>query len=94
MVEDNNIYFILNRDTDSVKIGITKREVQKRLNALQTGCPNKLELIYAVKGNYTTEKYLHKLFDFDRIRLKGEWFNYSYHIKQWINNDKFLRINQ
>jgi len=88
------VYFILNRDTNSVKIGFTRnKDINKRIKQLQTGCDSVLELLYYVIGNCTNEKYFHRMFSSDRIRNNGEWFTYSYSIKHWILNDKYIRNN-
>lgn len=70
------IYFILNRDSNAIKIGRTKN-VAKRLRTLQTSSPAKLELIKSVQVEgfdevRMLEQALHK--QFNDIRLSGEWF--------------------
>lgn len=71
------VYFIkcINRD-GYIKIGVAK-EVQSRLDTMQTGCPYKLELLAAIKcvsrkQAYELEGKLHRLFKAKHIR--GEWF--------------------
>ena len=59
-----------------IKIGVAKN-VNKRLEILQIGNPDKLTVITAIKADnelqaYWLEKNLHKFFKSDCIR--GEWF--------------------
>ncbi len=70
------IYFILNEDSNAIKIGRAK-DLAKRMNALQTSSPAKLKLIKSVqvaggKEAHELEQSLHK--KFSEIRLAGEWF--------------------
>lgn len=86
------VYFILNKNDNTVKIGYTKNNPIKRLKQLQTGSSNNLELLYYFNvDSIATEKYLHRYFDFDRVRDNGEWFNYSDNIRNWIINDRYIR---
>jgi len=65
-----NIYFI--GYGSFVKIGFTKRDVQKRINGLSIGSPETL-IIYAVKrGLFDEEKVLHQRFA--EYWIRGEWF--------------------
>lgn len=40
--------------------------------SLQTGSPNRLEMLAAIKGNVQTERQFHHRFA--QYRLNGEWF--------------------
>lgn len=92
-MNEGYVYFILDRELDRVKIGYTRKDPNKRLKQLQTGSSSKLELLYYVEANgFNTERHLHRLFDADRCC--GEFFNYSYHIKHWIMNNKYLKENK
>jgi predicted GIY-YIG superfamily endonuclease len=71
------VYLIkcINKD-GFIKIGVAK-EVQSRLDTMQTGCPYKLELLASIKcvsrkQAYELEGRLHRLFKNKRVR--GEWF--------------------
>lgn len=66
------IYFAHAIGTDLVKIGFTAGEPAKRLKELQTGCPQRLELLAAIEGTEADEGRWHK--DFERDRTHGEWF--------------------
>ena len=65
------------------KIGFSNN-VFKRITAIQTGCPFKLEIFCIVEGSVQTEKKLHK--KYDHLRLNGEWFKYEGLLKNSIEN--------
>lgn len=70
------IYFILNKESNAVKIGRAK-DVEKRLKSLQTANCNELKLIKTIRVNGSLEakeleNSLHQ--KFDHLRLSGEWF--------------------
>lgn len=82
------VYFVGMRNNESlVKIGHTKRDVQARINSMQTSTPFKLVLLYKVKSNdcLWLEKKLHD--HFIRQRYRGEWFkiNHNEVISQYRN---------
>lgn len=65
-------YFIGARDSSGpIKIGSTAGDPQKRLKDLQTGSPEKLEVLAAIPGA-DHETRLHG--EFAPYRLHGEWF--------------------
>jgi hypothetical protein len=65
------IYFVLDTVVRAIKIGYSK-EPQKRLGALQTANPNKLDILGTIPGTEKDEEQLH--IKFGEHRLKGEWF--------------------
>lgn len=68
------VYFV--RDgAGAVKIGFTSDSPDKRLAALQTSNPNKLELVGFFAARKCDETTIHRMFR--RHRLKGEWFKES-----------------
>lgn len=67
------IYFIGNRYDGPIKIGTTKNNPSKRLSALQTGNPQKIELLACGEGDFTLEKQIHDSMKYARI--SGEWFS-------------------
>lgn len=80
------IYFILNYDSQAVKIGIAKN-VKRRLASLQTSSPSELELLSTIKTKSVNnareiEKSLHEKFDKNRIR--GEWFKANVELLDYI----------
>ena len=68
------VYFVQAKKMGLIKIGYSTN-VQKRLGALSTGCPDALELLCVVKGDQKLESKVHQKFAEDRV--KGEWFNPS-----------------
>ena len=81
------IYFILNEDSNAIKIGRAK-DLAKRMNALQTSSPAKLKLIKSVqveggKEAHELEQSLHK--KFSEIRLAGEWFKAEANLLEYIS---------
>lgn len=69
------VYFIGNREHDLVKIGFTGGDPKRRLNALQTSCPYKLEILLVVDGDPQWERSFHTFCA--ESRLHGEWFRLS-----------------
>jgi hypothetical protein len=81
------IYFILNEDSNAIKIGRAK-DLAKRMKALQTSSPAKLKLIKSVqvegvKEAHELEQSLHR--QFYEIRLAGEWFKAEANLLEYIN---------
>lgn len=81
------IYFILNEDSNAIKIGRAK-DLAKRMNALQTSSPAKLRLIKSVQVEggeeaHELEQSLHK--KFSKIRLAGEWFKAEANLLEYIS---------
>lgn len=68
------IYLICDPLTDSFKIGVTKRDVIKRLKELQTGSSGELFIKSTFNSNhpYQLEKMLHKKY-FSK-KMINEWF--------------------
>ena len=69
--------YLIQEETDEnkYKIGMTNRTLEKRMNSLQTGNPNKLTLIsyYESKNPKAIETTLHRLFSSKKVL--GEWFD-------------------
>jgi predicted GIY-YIG superfamily endonuclease len=81
------IYFILNQDSNAIKIGRTK-DLAKRMKALQTSNPATLKLIKSVqvegeKAAQDLEQSLHK--QFSEMRLAGEWFKAEANLLRYIS---------
>lgn len=81
------VYFILNEDSNAVKIGRAK-DLEKRMRALQTSSPAKLKLIKSVQVEggeeaHALEQSLHK--QFSEIRLAGEWFKAEVILLEYIS---------
>ena len=66
----------LGSNPESYKIGITKDNPEKRVKQLQTGNPNKIEVLkcYESKNYKTIEKWLHKKYSLNKTDSNNEWF--------------------
>lgn len=71
-----NVYLITNGDY--YKIGITKGNITKRIQSLQTGNPNPLILVNSyTSNNYRKiESWFHR--HYRDKRLEGEWFDLTH----------------
>jgi len=58
------------------KIGISKNEPEKRLKQLQTGNPNRIDILkfYESKNYKRVEKWLHSRFCNKKTLAENEWF--------------------
>lgn len=85
------VYLINMVGTDNYKIGHTTRSVTVRLNELQTGNPEPLELVdyYETENYVKLETFLHRK---NRNKKKeGEWFEFDNEfIDNFINECKTL----
>lgn len=74
------------------KIGITKNDVKKRIKQLQTGNPNRIDLIYEhYSNNYRLiEQMLHSKFNLNKTLAKNEWFEL---LNAMVLNFKFICEN-
>ena len=93
-------------DTEIYKIGITKKEVEKRIKQLQTGSSKEIVLLRKYKSYYykEIEQQLHRKYNNYKItEHKGgqEWFelpdkvaiNFIKDCEEIENNIKFLKEN-
>jgi predicted GIY-YIG superfamily endonuclease len=81
------VYFILNEDSNAIKIGRAKN-LARRMMSLQTSSPAKLKLIKSVqvegaKEAQELERALHQ--QFSEIRLAGEWFKAEANLLEYIS---------
>lgn len=72
LIEQSFIYFIQSTMGGPIKIGKAINPI-KRLEQLQTGYPEPLQIIGVTPGTVEEEKNLHH--KFLSLRLHGEWFN-------------------
>lgn len=73
------VYIIRALGTNSAKVGFTRWEPERRLRALQTGCPHRLELVASWPGTRAAEEFIHGMLTRFQLRaqpeLEGhEWF--------------------
>jgi hypothetical protein len=69
--------YVIGRDEGPVKVGITTNLIA-RLRSMQTGCPFKLQLLYAMPAENRDNALWHERIFHDvyaEHRLEGEWFN-------------------
>lgn len=83
--EKGYVYFIQAKNSRRIKIGYTSESPQDRLEAMQTGSPEKLELLGFERAPRRREKELHKLWK--PSRLHGEWFEESSELLQYIQEN-------
>ena len=70
------VYFVRAGNRGAIKIGVA-RNVQRRIDTMQTGNAFKLNLLASIKCDnrdhaYSMEKRIHSFFA--RQRIRGEWF--------------------
>ena len=83
------VYFVLNRDSKAIKIGIAKN-IRRRLASLQTSSPAELELIGSIKttGTQAARKLESKLHhQFDLWQIRGEWFEADRELTNYITQN-------
>ena len=76
------VYFILDRDSNALKIG-KANVVETRLGDLQIGNPNKLTVINFIpcKNESHSKKLERQLHNkYDDYHIRGEWFKYHEHV--------------
>lgn len=68
------VYLLNAWGTDNYKIGVTKRDVNKRIKQLQTGCPDEIVLVkkFDCEHYRKVEGWLHRKHGAKRV--EGEWF--------------------
>jgi hypothetical protein len=76
-------YFILAPDSKRVKIGTTIKDPEERLSNMQTGSPEKLEVVLVLEHRPPfEERQIHVRFD--KYRIHGEWFEYRDALEAFI----------
>jgi hypothetical protein len=95
-LNDKFVYFIFDVKSEAVKIGKTNN-IFRRFRSFQIAHPNILELLATYPENI--ERKLHKLFK--KYHIRGEWFEYSEEIKEWIdkhcnteNSENIILLNK
>lgn len=77
------VYFI--RAGDAIKIGFSQSP-NARKNELQTGNPEKLQILAIVPTSVLQEHEAHA--QFDELRIRGEWFQATPELLQYIEKMK------
>jgi hypothetical protein len=78
-----SVYFLA--AGEKIKIGISVN-IDKRIKALQTGTPDKIEVLFTITGGRRLEKYFHGRFAAEW--LGGEWFSYRGAIKAFLSGNQ------
>lgn len=62
--------------SEGYKIGITKRDINKRISELQTGNDSKIQLLkqYQSENYLKVEKWLHRKYNSFKTESNNEWF--------------------
>ena len=82
MNQDSLVYFIQQGDTGPIKIGVTIN-LYSRFASLQKKYQNvTLRILGIINGEREKERALH--LRFRHIRLKGEWFNPTHELENYI----------
>jgi hypothetical protein len=97
MSYDGGVYFILDRDSNALKIG-KANNFQERLDDLQVGNPNDLEIIHHIQctssdHSIQLEGQLHK--KYEQLHMRGEWFRYNEEaFRELIDKGTSLKLNE
>ena len=86
------IYFFQIENNGPIKIGYTSTDYRQRLAAIKTACPYELDVLFLYAGDEWSEKDIHK--ELSPYRLKGEWFEASEKIYDFINESLGGRIRE
>ena len=62
--------------TGAVKVGRSK-DVESRLESLQTGSPHRLKLLAFFKDRGDQEKIIHRMLKRYTLHMQGEWFHFD-----------------
>jgi|GEM_PF-1618755 len=79
------IYFIQSGGDDGpIKIGLTERDLCKRVKELQTASPYPLTLLAAAHGTAVEEIVLHN--KFKHLQMEGEWFKPEKELIEYVES--------
>lgn len=78
------VYFARHGTDGPIKIGHTTN-VPSRLESLQTGCHEELQLLGTVPGGQKRERQIHQ--QFAAARIRGEWFRATSALLTFIKNN-------
>src|SRR5690348_17030804 len=100
------VYLLLNitpQNEEFHKIGITKRDIDKRIKELQTGNPSEIKLLreYKSKNYKKIESWLHRKYSTNKTETDNEWrvltdeqvFNFLSDCKEIDDTINFLKEN-
>lgn len=81
-IAQSYVYFFHDPIRNIIKIGKSV-DIAHRIQAVARQNNSELNFEGYILGSYREEKQLHK--KFNHLRLQGEWFSYSYEIKEYIS---------
>lgn len=83
------VYFLQRGKNGPIKIGFS-RNPKQRITAIQAYCAEKLRVLLILPADAEKrEKAIHE--QFQRFRLKGEWFEPSQDLCDWIREQRKVR---
>ena len=88
------IYLLLSVDINGnefFKIGVTKRDINKRISELQTGNSDKIQLLnhYQSENFKKVEKMMHLKYSAFKTEANNEWFSLqTEHVVSFLENCK------
>lgn len=80
-VGDGCLYFLANLRAESVKVGYTNN-LKKRVDVLQTGNHDRLEVVGYFSAPRQVEKVIHSIFK--ESQIVNEWFEYDAKLDSFI----------
>jgi hypothetical protein len=84
------VYFLQCGGDGPIKIGITARDIEYRLNDIQSNTPFEIKCLATISGSLKHERWLHH--KFRNFRLRGEWFNAADQILELVENINSARF--
>jgi hypothetical protein len=79
------VYFVQAGAGGPIKIGVAS-DLNARVGALQTGCPELLVVLASIEGDAATETIYHA--HLRRFRLRGEWFKPAPEVLECVDRAK------
>ena len=77
------VYFVQSGQKGPIKVGYTTQEPRDRLYAMQTGNPERLNMLAAIPGGPELESAMHVAFA--GYHIEGEWFRYEGDVKRVVD---------
>lgn len=75
------VYFVEDQSR-RVKIGYTAKQVDRRIQSLQIGNPERLTLLGVMPGGPIVESSVHR--KFAHCHIRGEWYHMNEEISEYI----------
>lgn len=84
-LESGTVYFVQAASGGPIKIGFA-RDMEKRLQSLQTAHPEPLEVLLSLQGTLADEQAFHR--QFRGLWVRGEWFDDKEELSAFIRSHK------